>query len=267
MLRGCFKWSSCLEVLLAWGPAVRTESIPPLFGGVRGVSWSTTVFCSEPLLLVESLSCLTSGCAGWPKASVWDLQWKLRVLGGNCVFPCKCLSLRSTENPSYWASANYASAQGFLLAPLCHSVSSCPTKILLFIPLLPQTLVWLWLKLLEWNASVLSSPKELPIHCGPWRGVGWHLPCPALHPAVCSCPLRWWAGSGSSREGCLGCGSVSTAAFWSAVPRVYNTAALGSPHQEILAVPLGLRLPSFKMFFPSASERDEFCEQSQEGWV
>lgn len=41
------------------------------------------------------------------------------------------------------------------------------------------------------------------------------------------------------------------------------TAALGSPHKEILAVPVGLRLLCFKMLFHSASECGEFHEQRQ----
>lgn len=41
------------------------------------------------------------------------------------------------------------------------------------------------------------------------------------------------------------------------------TAALGSPHKAILAVPVESRLPCFKMLFHSASECDEFHEQRQ----
>lgn len=65
----------------------------------------------------------------------------------------------------------------------------------------------------------------------------------------------------------LGCGDASTTAFQSAVHSVYNTAPLVSPHQEILAIPMRLRLPSFKVLFPAASEYDELHELSQEGWV
>lgn len=84
--------SGCLSEVPAWKSfwhkafAVKTASIPPLFGVARGVGWSTTVLCSESLLFVGSLVCLTRGCARWPKASDWGIGWKQGVWDSSASF-------------------------------------------------------------------------------------------------------------------------------------------------------------------------------------
>lgn len=76
-------------------------------------------------------------------------------------------------------------------------VSLTPPSFSYFTALLPQTLTWLCLELLDWNISDPSSPKELPIHCNPCCGAGWRQLCLVLHSAVCSFPLWWWTRCGS----------------------------------------------------------------------
>lgn len=76
-----------------------------------------------------------------------------------------------------------------------------------FTALLPQALVWLCLELLYRNTLVPSSPEELPIHCSPCYGAGWHQPCLALHPAVNSFSL-WWTGWGSLIKRCWDVGML-----------------------------------------------------------
>lgn len=118
---------------------------------------------------------------------------------------------------------------------------------------------------LEHFSFILSKRVAHPLWPLVW---GWMAPAlPCSPPSCVFLPSVVVDGFRELKRRVLGCGDVSAAAFRSAVHRVNNTAALVSSYQEILAIPVRLRLPNFKMLFLSAGECDELHEQSQEGWV
>jgi len=148
---------------------------------------------------------------------------------------------------------------------LCHSVS-CLTKFLPFTPLLPQTLVRCARSC--WTGTVQFHPLQKC--CPSTVALGMELggTSPALlSTQLCVPPLCGGGLIQGAQEKGVGMWGYFNCSFPKCCAKGMQHSCPSVSNQEILCILAGLRLPSFKMFFPSASEHDEFNEQSHKGWI